>query len=233
LAVSGASVWKLLEEDQDEAERAFRALVGKHAARIAQGATVVAKAVLESAPRDDTPWSTLLRELPLADFVVVAASRAGGVGSFSGPLGESLMEARAPVFVARNDKPAAGRPAVVAWDGSLGAGRAVRAALPLLKDASRVAILQHVDEIDVDAGSRADPARLTSYLAAHDVAVDRVIQTHGRNIGAALLEAADDYGAALLVAGAYGHARLREALFGGATRAFLAARTGPHLFLAH
>jgi nucleotide-binding universal stress UspA family protein len=109
----------------------------------------------------------------------------------------------------------------------------VRAALPLLKDASRVAILQHIDEIDVDAGSLADPARLTTYLAAHDVAVDRVIQTHGRNIGAALLEAADDYGAALLVAGAYGHARLREALFGGATRAFLAARNGPHLFLAH
>ena len=39
--------------------------------------------------------------------------------------------------------------------------------------------------------------------------------------------------AGLLVAGAYGHSRLREAVFGGATRTFLTSSVGPHLFLAH
>jgi hypothetical protein len=43
--------------------------------------------------------------------------------------------------------------------------------------------------------------------------VERTIQTHGRNVGAALLKAADDFGAALLVAGAYGHSRVGEAPF--------------------
>jgi nucleotide-binding universal stress UspA family protein len=35
-----------------------------------------------------------------------------------------------------------------------------------------------------------------------------------------------------MVAGAYGHARLREAVFGGVTRAMLLA-DGPSLLLAH
>jgi nucleotide-binding universal stress UspA family protein len=37
----------------------------------------------------------------------------------------------------------------------------------------------------------------------------------------------------LLVAGAWGHSRLREAVFGGATRTFLACKDGPSLLLAH
>ena len=162
-AVSGPSAWKWRNEDEDAAVRAIEALVAKHAARFHLGAGDNAKAALELTPRDDPPWADLMRELPLTDLVVVGQSHASGVGCFAGPLGDSLMEAKAAVFVARDDRPAAGRPAVVAWDGSLEAGRAVRAALPVLKDASRIAILQHVDEIDVSPGSRADPAWLTSY----------------------------------------------------------------------
>ena len=233
VAVAGPSAWKWREEDEDEVARAIRALVVKHAARFHLGAGDNAKAALELAPRDETPWFALMRELPLADLVVVGHSYGNGGDSFAGPLGDSLMEAKAPVFVVSDDRPAAGRPAVVAWDGSLEAGRAVRAALPVLKEASGIAILQHVDEIDVSPGSRADPARLTSYLASHDIPAEQTIQTHGRNVGAALLGAAADYGAALLVAGAYGHSRVGEALLGGATRAFLSARRGPHLLLAH
>jgi nucleotide-binding universal stress UspA family protein len=231
-AVSGPAVWRWRDEDEDAVQQSVRIAVRRQAARfIADPARP--NAAIELTPRDDTPWSTLMRELPLADFVVVGRSQAGGTGSFSGPLGESLMEAKAPVFVAQRAQPAAGEPAVIAWDGSLGAGRAIRAALPVLKDASSIAILQHVDEIDAAPGSRADPDRVIGYLAGHGLTVERTIRTHGRNVGAELLEAARGYGASLLVAGAYGHSRLGEALLGGATRTFLAARDGPHLLLAH
>jgi nucleotide-binding universal stress UspA family protein len=48
-----------------------------------------------------------------------------------------------------------------------------------------------------------------------------------------LLEAARAADAALFVAGAFGHARLAETLFGGATRTFLHAEESLHLFLSH
>ena len=143
------------------------------------------------------------------------------------------MDARAPVYVARNNGSAAGRPAAIAWDGSLEAGRAVRAAAPLLKDASWVAILQVPARLDTSPGAAADPQRVTDYLARVGVAVKDVIKVSGPKIGAALLSAARSADAGLLVAGAYHHSRLQEALFGGATRDFLDAADGPHLLVAH
>jgi nucleotide-binding universal stress UspA family protein len=65
------------------------------------------------------------------------------------------------------------------------------------------------------------------------VAAERVIQVRGRKIGPTLMQAACDFGAGLLVAGAYRHSRLGEAIFGGATHSFLAEATGPHLLISH
>jgi nucleotide-binding universal stress UspA family protein len=189
-------------------------------------------AMIVGAP-GDTGWGALMRELPLADIVVVGHSNASLGGAFAGPFGEALMEAKAPVFVARGADAAAERPAAVAWDGSLQAARAIRAALPFLKDASAVAILQDPDELDVSPGAQGDPARLRRYLEARGVATAATVEVRGRHVGQALLQAAGELGAALLVAGAYGHSRLGEALFGGATRAMLSGRSGPHLVLSH
>jgi nucleotide-binding universal stress UspA family protein len=121
----------------------------------------------------------------------------------------------------------------VAWDGSPEAGRAVRAAVPLLKDASIVAILQHTGELHATAGSAADPARLSRYLKAKGVKETTEQSVSGARPGTALLGAAQDLDAALFVAGAFGHARLAETVFGGATRTFLHAEDGLHMFLSH
>ena len=51
--------------------------------------------------------------------------------------------------------------------------------------------------------------------------------------GPALLRAAKSLDANLLVAGAFGHPRLQEYIFGGTTRALLNAADGPSLFLSH
>jgi nucleotide-binding universal stress UspA family protein len=48
----------------------------------------------------------------------------------------------------------------------------------------------------------------------------------------ALLSYVADIGADMLVAGGYGHSRLREALFGGVTRTLLSSQTLP-MFLSH
>ena len=52
------------------------------------------------------------------------------------------------------------------------------------------------------------------------------------DIGTAILNAAADTGADLIVMGAYGHTRFREWAFGGATRTILESMTAPVL-LSH
>jgi nucleotide-binding universal stress UspA family protein len=59
-----------------------------------------------------------------------------------------------------------------------------------------------------------------------------VIEADGQD-GKLLLEAAAGLGASLFVAGAFGHSRAREFVFGGATRTFLNTTTSPALLLAH
>ena len=63
---------------------------------------------------------------------------------------------------------------------------------------------------------------------------ERTRSAHRQRRGGArrLLAAAKAAGADLLVAGAFGHPRLREFIFGGATRTFLNADS-PSLFLSH
>jgi len=227
------AIWRTMSDEEDQVRRTIDAEVRRQAERFGLATESGAASAMIVAPRGATSWADLMRELPLADIVVVGQSSAAHGGSFSGPLGEALMEAKAPVFVARGETPARGQPAAVAWDGSLQAARAVRAAIPLLKDASKVAILQNPDELDRSPGAQADPKRLARYLDARGIATEATIEVRGRHVGQALLEAASDRGAALLVAGAYGHSRIGEALFGGATRTMLGAKTGPHLFISH
>ncbi|MFI4974372.1 MAG: universal stress protein [Caulobacterales bacterium] len=231
--VMSPMVWKALEEHQHDVRLKIHALVQHQAQRFGLKSCAEEGAAIVIAPTQDTGWATLMCELPLVDLAVVAQSSVSGEGPWTGPLGQALMDARAPVFVARDGVSAAGRSAAVAWDGSLEAGRAVRAAIPLLKDASEVAILQDPDGLDTTPGAAADPQRLMDYLRGHGVATETVIKVRGRKIGPTVLHAAKTFGAALLVAGAYRHSRLEEAILGGATRAFLAETDGPHLLISH
>ena len=83
------------------------------------------------------------------------------------------------------------------------------------------------------ASSRSfEQARLQAFLAARGVKAEtRIVEGTG-DAGALLLEAARDISADLLVAGAFGHTRLREYIFGGTTRTLLNS-DGPSLFLSH
>jgi nucleotide-binding universal stress UspA family protein len=225
-------MWTAFRERADSVEREIEALVAREAHRFCLSRYAGGASMVMAAPAQ-TSRAALMRELTLADLAVVAQSCVAEAGSWIGPLGEALMEARTPVFLARSGNSTAGRSAVVAWDGSFQSARAVRAALPLLKEASEVAIVQDREGLDVSPGAPAHPDRLRDYLTTHGVAVETVLEAKGRKIGPAILDAAREFGAALLVAGAYRHARLQEAIVGGATRTFLRNDTGPHLLLSH
>jgi len=67
-------------------------------------------------------------------------------------------------------------------------------------------------------------------LPRHDVKVEaQQIHAQGIDVGDILLSRASDLSADLIVMGAYGHRRLRELVFGGATRHLLSHMTVPVL----
>jgi nucleotide-binding universal stress UspA family protein len=77
-----------------------------------------------------------------------------------------------------------------------------------------------------------DPTRLQAYCAARGVNAEVQEITEPGDAAPALLKAAERAGAEILVAGAFGHPRLQEFIFGGATRTFLNSEH-PSLFLSH
>ncbi|QGX99472.1 universal stress protein [Roseovarius faecimaris] len=121
---------------------------------------------------------------------------------------------------------------VIAWNESAEALNATRAAMPLLKAADKV----HVVVIDppTHGPNRSDPGGLLSqYLARHGVTVQvEVLSKTLPRISDVLSRHVADIGADLVVMGAYGHSRVREAVFGGATRDLLETSTVPVL-MAH
>ena len=107
---------------------------------------------------------------------------------------------------------------------------AVRAAMPFLRQADHVTIFT-VPE--TDGPEDKSHLRLVKMLRWHNPNVSiQVLPEHTRPPVAVLLDAAVQAGCGLLVMGGYGHTRLREAVFGGFTRAILEAAPLPVL-MAH
>lgn len=122
--------------------------------------------------------------------------------------------------------------AVVGWDGSMQAIRAIEGALPLLQRAESVRLaLINPDELSELHGEEPG-ADMALYLARQGVQVDVVVERTRSTTGDALMSMARTCGAGLLVAGAYGHSRYREWVLGGVTRELLARAPVP-LLLAH
>jgi nucleotide-binding universal stress UspA family protein len=118
---------------------------------------------------------------------------------------------------------------MVAWNGSLEASRAVLGAMPLLHLADRVSIFaapQYENE-GVDA---ADLAESLSWhgIRAHQI---RGLRDESSS-GAALVSAAVEQQATMIVMGAYTHSRLRQSFLGGVTRHLLTHAPVP-LLMSH
>ncbi len=112
------------------------------------------------------------------------------------------------------------RRAVVAWDGSRVAARAVNDALSLLGEMEQVTILSVLNEKPLPADDLGD--KLAARLVKRGVPARAVaIELEDQPIGLTLQDFAVQDGAGLLVMGAYGHSRLRDFVLGGATKAIL------------
>jgi nucleotide-binding universal stress UspA family protein len=119
---------------------------------------------------------------------------------------------------------------IVGWNGSREATRAVFDSIPLLKLAGEVLIILIAPETEKPDHHESSGIELTRTLARHGINV-RPFDVHStKEAGRALLERVESRGAGLLVMGAYGHARFREFILGGATRSVLKGMRIPVLF---
>lgn len=190
---------------------------------------------MEVARPDVRPWLAVARALPLADLVLFDADSARGDGAAASLFGDVLLVGRSPVLVAsRSGRPEFAR-ICVAWDGGLEAGRAVRAAEPLLRAADEVIVLQAPQGLSAQQRENpvARPDALAARLRCAGVRRVSVRRVEGEAEGPGLSAAATSAEAGLLVAGAYGHSRFRELILGGATRTFVSMSDDTALFLTH
>lgn len=122
---------------------------------------------------------------------------------------------------------------ILAWDASREATRALSDATALLHGAEIVTIVT-VDAQPKTFGHGEHPgADIAAHLARRGLATQiRNLASGGQSTAEALLSEATAINADLIVMGGYAHARLREMLFGGATRDVLQSSAVP-LLMAH
>ncbi|KLN60201.1 hypothetical protein WH96_13535 [Kiloniella spongiae] len=145
---------------------------------------------------------------------------------FSGSL---LMESSLPILAVPNRKLPKDitKNILIAWDGSAEASRAVRGALPLLEAADKVILLS----VGLPEEGNISQDDISMHLRRHGVELEaRVVESaFPEDI---ILKTAKEEDIGLIVAGAWGHSRIREMIFGGVTKSLFSNQEFPVL-LSH
>jgi nucleotide-binding universal stress UspA family protein len=168
------------------------------------------------------PIRTLIDASKLADLVIVGPSDPDNVpGPIPFPVAGSLaLHGCAPVIIVPTKECHfdAKAPIVVGWNGSAEAARAVKSALPLLKQAHQVIVV----EVSEENGKSLPDLDLGSYLDRYDISARMTLEAPQGSTAKTLTAVAREAGAHLIVTGAYGRPRLIEYIFGGTSRELLA-----------
>lgn len=179
------------------------------------------------------PSSTATLHAHYADVAVVPSLTAGDHEQVHDFFQDLLLDSGRPVLVVPPSARigAAPKRAVVAWRPTRESARAVHDAMPILERVEHVDVLVVDPKVGETAHGEEPGADVAAHLARHGVRVQAVARpSQGASVGAAILDYAERSGADMIVAGGYGHSRLRERMLGGATRDLLHTASLPVLF---
>lgn len=168
------------------------------------------------------PSEVIAAEARAADLVVIGREALPGDVYHTFDPGAVILACGRPVLVVPRgiDRLQASH-ILIAWKDTREARRAVRDALPLLKEAQRVTIAS-VGPRDLEERSREEAADVGRYLERHRVSLgQQIVMSSPDADGHVLLRLAEEQKADLIVAGGYGRSRLSEWIFGGVTRHLL------------
>jgi nucleotide-binding universal stress UspA family protein len=166
----------------------------------------------------------------LADLIVFGPMREGNQAGLAEAFVQVLVETDKPVLRATDDAPKSlARRIAIGWNGKTAAAQAMSAAIPYLQRAESVEVLS-VQRSPLQPNATEG---VKDYLNLHGVkSTERLIDAGSRRVGQALLDAAAEGAADLLVVGGYGRGRLRESLTGGVTRHVI-AHANIAVFMVH
>jgi nucleotide-binding universal stress UspA family protein len=197
------------EQRIDQAEKAFRAALEGRAASLEWRSTITNNSRSHYVARQARA-ADLVVSMPLHPKAVVDQSQKVNVGDIV------LYTGRPVLLVPATAQHLDLSTAVVGFKDTRETRRALADALPLLKLAGRVVIVEIAARQDQPDAQR-HVADAIAWLNRHGIAAEARIENF-RGVDSDQLEAiAQECNAGLLVAGAYGHTRLREWIVGGVT----------------
>ncbi|WP_455289261.1 universal stress protein [Cupriavidus necator] len=203
-------------------------LLGNTLADAAPGITFSHHVVAEE------PGWVLAQEARVADIVLLArpGPTGGGVPSLAAEVAEYvLLNAGRPVIVLSEEvRRLHGGHVVIAWDGQRAAARAVADAMPLLLRARQVTILAVWDRAGRPDANSEPVVGLRHYLQRYGIVAAVRTERTSLPVGPVICDVLRELGADLLVAGDYGHSRVRELVMGGTTRTLMRHTEVPVLF---
>jgi nucleotide-binding universal stress UspA family protein len=202
-----------IEKEIKEAEAEFRRALHRRVGTIEWRSTVTFASLCDY----------VAHEARSADLVITGVDRKAALFDSSRhvSIGALLLEVGRPVLIVpvTVDKVELER-VVVAWKDTRETRRAVFDALPLLKKAAHVAVFEIAPEEDLEA-ARARLEDVVGWLKRHGIVAESFASQGDGDDATRLSAIAQEKGADLIVAGAYGHNRLREWVLGGVTRDLL------------
>lgn len=169
------------------------------------------------------------RAARLYDLVVFPPIRERDAHDMPDAFARVLVKTSAPVLLSalRSETVTLGRHIAIGWDDGISCARAMITAVPLLKQAEKITLLTVCDKQPAPADEG------VAYLHLHKLKGEQtVVLRGGRRVAEALLSAAQDVGADLLVMGGYSRGRMTEAVFGGVSEHIVSYTTLP-VFMVH
>ena len=204
------------------------------AARIEQQARDIFESFMQ---RNDVPRSTATKDAFAFGWLENAPEGEGFVGSYgrvfdvivmnrlggnttslhNRAIDSGLFESGRPILLAPPSPPQQiATNVLIAWNCSTEQARATALAMPLLHKADRVTVLTVIGGTEVSGPSA---EQLIRYLQRNGIVTEPMrVELEGRNTGLAILATAQSLGCDLLIKGAYTQSRLRQMIFGGATK---------------
>lgn len=170
---------------------------------------------------EDFPTRFTIRQARAADIIVVGEN---GNDPLADPFMQAnpndlLMQAGRPVLVVPDTVDWLDlRGVLVAWKDTPECRRAVADALPILREAKDVIVAEIIEDEADRLAAASGVEDLVGWLLRHGVLAGGRVPSEPGNAAAQLDKIASEVGAGIIVAGAYGHSRFREWVFGGVTK---------------
>jgi nucleotide-binding universal stress UspA family protein len=170
---------------------------------------------------EDFPSRYSVQQARAADIIVVGEAARDALGDPFVQVNPSdfVMQAGRPLLVVSDSCNWLDlRSILIAWKDTAEARRAVADALPLLRNATDVTVVEIVEEQADRAAAVSRLKDVVAWLSRHGISSSELVPDECGEAGAQLESIASRVGAGVIVAGAYGHSRFREWVLGGVTR---------------